>query len=182
MSSTDTPSDAEDGMARTWLARTMVSMAVGALVLTGCSGGDDTSSSEPVVTTDTATDVPTGDGDVGIFDATECADAVAAWSSAAASAGAALSGGDDLGSSLDQLQAFAESAPEEIREDLTIVYQAYGEFAAALEASGYDPASGAAPTADQIAALEAASEALADADVQGASDRVGAWFQENCPA
>lgn len=166
-------------MARTWHGPLIASLMVGALVLTGCSGGDG-SSSEPGAAA-TVTDAPTGGGDVGVFDTAECSNAVAAWSSAAAAAGAAMSGGGDLESSLGQLQAFAEAAPEEIRDDLALVYQAYGEFLAAIEESGYDPASGALPTEEQVAALESASEALADADVQGASDRVSAWFQENCP-
>jgi hypothetical protein len=172
-------------MARTRRVWLMASLVVGALVFTGCSGGSDGSSSEPGAATDTATEPATlapssSGGDAGVFGAAECADAMAAWSSAAAAAGEALSGSGDLGSSLGELQAFAEAAPEEIRDDLTLVYQAYGEFAAALQESGYDPTSGALPTEEQIAALDSASQALSDADVQGASDRVGTWFQENC--
>ncbi|HYJ61536.1 MAG TPA: hypothetical protein VE032_08755 [Actinomycetota bacterium] len=163
-------------MTRTWFVRTLAPVAIAALVLAGC-GGDDTSSAPSAP--DGATDTSTGDG--GIFDTAECAQAVAAWGSAASAAGAAMTAGaGDLESSLSQLQAFAASAPEEIRADLTTVYEAYGAFLAAMQDVGYDPTSGTLPTQEQIAAMEEASQALEGTDVEAASERVSAWFADNC--
>jgi hypothetical protein len=164
-------------MTRTWLIRIVAPLVVGAMLLGAC-GGDDGTTSAADGTTDTATDG--GDDGAGIFDAAECAEAVTAWSSAAAAGVAMGQGAGDMGSSVEQLQAFAASAPEEIRADLTTVYEAYAAFVAALEGSGYDPTSGAIPTEEQIAAIEEASQSLDDAGVQEASDRVSAWFDANC--
>lgn len=164
--------------------RLIAILIVGALTLAACGGGDDSSAaSTPAAgATGVTGGGATGDaGGAGIFGSAECASAVAAWSSAAAAAGLAAAGTpDDLEQSLDQLQAFAETAPEEIRDDLTLVYQAYAEFITALQDAGYDPASGQVPTPDQIAAIEAASQSLDDADVQAASENVSAWFDANC--
>jgi hypothetical protein len=162
--------------------RSLVPVLMVVLFALVACGGDDASASA-----DTVTDAAGGgdggadDGGAGIFDSAECAQAVAAWSQAAQAAGAAMSGtSEDISASVDALQAFAASAPEEIRDDFTTVYEAYAAFIGALEDSGYDPASGAIPTAEQIAAIEAASQSLDDAEVAGASERVTAWFDDNC--
>jgi hypothetical protein len=162
--------------------RSLVPVLMVVLFALVACGGDDASAPA-----DTVTDAAGGgdggadDGGAGIFDSAECAQAVAAWSQAAQAAGAAMSGtSEDISASVDALQAFAASAPEEIRDDFTTVYEAYAAFIGALEDSGYDPASGAIPTAEQIAAIEAASQSLNDAEVAGASERVTAWFDDNC--
>ena len=86
----------------------------------------------------------------------------------------------DLSTSVEQLEAMASKAPEEIRNDLVTVAQGYAAYSQALQDSGYDPSSGEAPPPEVIAALTAASQALDDADFQAASERVSAWFAENC--
>jgi hypothetical protein len=153
------------------LSKLVALLIVGAFVLGACGGGDD----------DTVTP-PAGDGGVGgAFDAAECAQVVAAMSAAAAAVPQAMSGeAGDLSTSLDQLQAFADAAPEEIKDDLLLVYQGYGAFQTAMQEAGYDPSSGEPPSADVIAAMQAASVKLQDADFVAASGRVSAWFQSNC--
>lgn len=162
------------------LSRFVAVLIVGAFVLAACGGGDDTSAASPAAGTGSDTGGDTG-GVAGAFDTAECAQAVAAWSAAAAAVPQAMSGSaGDLDQSLAQLQAFAEAAPEEIRADLMLVYQAYGEFMSAMQDSGYDPSSGEAPSAEAIAAMEAASQKMNDPEVSAASDRVSAWFATNC--
>ena len=146
-------------------------LIVGAFVLAACGGGDDTDAASPA-----AGAVP-GAG----IDAAQCAQVVTAMSAAAAAVPAAMSGGaGDLSTSLDQLKAFAEAAPEEIRADLMTVYEGYGEFMAAMQDAGYDPSSGQAPPPEVIAAMTQASQKLQDPEFKAASDRVQAWFTSNC--
>jgi hypothetical protein len=155
------------------LSRFVAVLIVGAFVLAACGGGDGTDAASPAA--------GDGGGAAGAFDATQCASVVSAMSAAAAAVPAAMSGGAaDLSTSLAQLQAFAEAAPEEIRADLLLVYQGYGDFMAAMQDAGYDPSSGQPPSAEMIAAMQAASQKLSDPEFHAASDRVNAWFAENC--
>lgn len=102
-------------------------------------------------------------------------------SAAVAAVSQAMSGeAGDLSTSLAQLKAFAEAAPEEIRADLMLVYQGYGEFMAATQDAGYDPSSGQPPPPEAAAAMQAATLKLQEADFKAASDRVQAWFASNC--
>jgi hypothetical protein len=158
------------------LSRFVTVVIVGAFVLAACGGGDSTDSVSPAA----------GDGgDVGgvggAFDAAECAQVVAAMSAAAAAIPQVMFGeAGDLSTSVEQMEAFAAAAPEEIRDDLLTVAQAYSTYSAALQGTGYDPSSGEPPPPEVIAALTAASAQLQDADFQAASGRVSAWFAGNC--
>jgi hypothetical protein len=49
-----------------------------------------------------------------------------------------------------------------------------------MKEAGYDPSSGQPPSAEVLAAMQAASVELQDADFVAASARVSAWFQSNC--
>jgi hypothetical protein len=157
-------------------SRFVVVMIVGVFVLAACGGGGGSEVASP------AADVG-GDGGAvgGAFDAAKCAQVVTAMSAAAAAVPQAMSGeAGDLSQSLAQLQAFAEAAPEEIRADLLLIYQGYGEFMAAMQDAGYDPSSGEPPPPEAIAAMQQATTKLQDPDFTAASDRVSAWFAENC--
>jgi hypothetical protein len=88
--------------------------------------------------------------------------------------------GADLEASIEQMQAFAEAAPDEISADLQTIYAAYAEFAAILADADFDPASGQAPPPEVIAALEEASAALDAEEVQAAVARVNAYFEGGC--
>jgi hypothetical protein len=102
-------------------------------------------------------------------------------SAAAKAVPQAMSGApNDLSASLEQLKAFAAAAPEEIRADLMLVYQTYGEFVAAMQASGYDPTSGQTPSPQMIAAMQSAVQKFQDPNVKAASKRVSAWFKTTC--
>ena len=157
-------------------SRFVVLLVIGAVALVACGGGDSTDAPSPAAGNGGA-----GGGVGGALDAAECAQVVAAMSAASAAVPQAMYGeAGDLNTSLDQLKAFAEAAPEEIRDDLLLVYQGYGDFMAAMQDAGYDPSSGEPPSAEVIAAMQAASVKLQSADFVAASDRVSAWFQSNC--
>ncbi|MGZ6545502.1 MAG: hypothetical protein ACXVEI_09350, partial [Actinomycetota bacterium] len=66
------------------------------------------------------------------------------------------------------------------RADLTLVYQGYSDFVKAMQDAGYDPTSSQPPTAQQIAAMEQAAQALQGTDFKAASQRLNDWFKTNC--
>ncbi|MEO8422835.1 MAG: hypothetical protein ABI595_02855 [Actinomycetota bacterium] len=156
-------------------SRFVALLVVGAFVLASCGGGDET---------DTPAPGDGGDGGgaiAGPLDAAECAKVVTAMAAASAAIPQVMSGEvGDLSTSVEQMEAFAATAPEEIRVDLATVAQAYSAYSAALEGSGWDPSSGEAPPPEVVAALTAAGQELQNADFVAASDRVQAWFAENC--
>jgi hypothetical protein len=160
------------------LKRILAVLVFGSLLLAACGGGDDNGDGGDG---GASTGSDGGGIDGGVIGAGECADAVAAMAAAAQAIPAAMSGGSvDLETSIAQLQAFAENAPEEIRDELQIIYAAYGEFAQAMADSGYDPSSGQPPSADAIAALTQASEAINTPEVLAASNTVNAYFEGGC--
>jgi hypothetical protein len=108
-----------------------------------------------------------------------CIAASLAYAKAIAGAGAVLAGqGADLQSDIDQLQNY--SAPDEIKDDLQTIVNAYVTYANAIKDSGYSPGQGV-PTAAQIQALQDASDQLNTDEIQQAGDRVDQYFQSNCP-
>jgi hypothetical protein len=158
------------------LSRFVSVVIVGTFVLAACGGGEGTDVASPP-----AGGAGDGGGVGGTLDAAQCAQVVAAMSAAAAAVPQAMSGeAGDLSASLAQLQSFAEAAPEGIRADLLLIYQGYGDFVAAMQDAGYDPSSGQPPPPEAIAAMQQASLKLQDPDFTSASDRVSAWFAENC--
>lgn len=163
-------------------SRLVALLVVGAFVFAACGGGDDDGgdAADGGVTA-TGGDGGDGGGVGNPFDAAQCAEVITAMAAAAASIPQAMSGElGDLGTSVEQMEAFAEAAPEEIREDLVLVAQGYSAYTEAMAESGYDPASGEAPPPEVIAALTAAGTALQDADFVAASERVNAWFASEC--
>jgi hypothetical protein len=143
----------------------------------GSGGGGGGTQAEPVGD-QPAADQPAGDIDVG-----ECIGAANALASAISAAGQAISGvASGLEESVQTLDAFAESAPEEIAEDLKTVAEGYASVAQAVEEADFDAASGETPSAQEVAAIQAASEALNEQGFRDAVQRVDTWFREECSA
>jgi hypothetical protein len=151
-------------------------LAIASLAFVACGGGDDTGDGGG------GTDGGGGGGAIeGPLDAARCAQIVAAMASAYSGSTAAMTGGSpDLQASVDQLEEFAAAAPEEIRDDMQTIAAAYATMMQSFADAGYDPTSGTPPTPEQIAALQEASGALNGTEFQAASERVGAWFQDEC--
>jgi hypothetical protein len=177
-------------------SRFIALLSVAALSLSACGGDDDddTGASEPAAEEDGGD--ATDDGDdasdsvdeddvedaLDAFTSDECAEAYAAMIAAASAVPESLSGqgDDDLETSLDQLNAFADAAPEEIRDDLRTVYEGYARVVEALQDAGFDPESGEIPDADALAELQAIGEELDNAEFQEAAENVSTWFEEEC--
>ena len=162
---------------------------LGSLLFAACSSSSSDAGSGDTGGGATSTEAPTQSesggsssaGSTGTFDAAQCQQAVTAMAKAGSQVTAAMGGGaGDLQTSLDELKAFADNAPDEIKADMQTVVDGYAAFAQAMADSGYDPASGQAPSADQLAAIQAATASLNTADYQTASKNVSAWFKQNC--
>ena len=166
------------------LRRLVVVLVLGSVVLAACGGGNDEAAPGADTGADGGTAAETGGGaggetGVGTIDAARCAEIAQAMAAAAAAAVPQATDGD-LGSSVEQLEAFAAAAPEEIRDDMQMVAEGYALIAEALEEAGYDPTSGQPPTAEQAAALTAVAEQLDSEEFQAAADRVSAYFEAGC--
>jgi hypothetical protein len=169
---------------------------VGALLLTGCGGGDDDEASDDTPATlqeDTGSEGDddgsgsddggdsgdSGDDGDGPLSAERCSEAAQAMAAAAAAVPGSLTGeGGELEESLEQLEAFADAAPGEIRDDLRLIAEATARLAEALEDAGIEP--GEQPSAEDLQELQEIGEDFDDEELQSASERVNAWFEEEC--
>lgn len=168
-----------------------------AVVIASCGGDADglDSTTAPsddgnVTTTTTAAAPDPDDGDDGAsggldglsstcLEATQgMAAAVNAYSTGMAQAFGGSFDDESLQLTADQLEAMAEAAPDEIKDDLNVIAAQLGEFYTALAESGYEP--GETPDADQIAALSALAESFDNEEFEEASDNINAWFEANC--
>jgi hypothetical protein len=85
---------------------------------------------------------------------------------------------ESLQESAAQLQAMADAAPDEIKDDLDVIATELEGFYTALAESGYEP--GSAPTPEQIAQLSALAEVIDQEAFDEASDNIDEWFEANC--
>jgi hypothetical protein len=109
----------------------------------------------------------------------KCLDASKAMASAASSMSLAMMGGaGSLQQSVDQLNAFAATAPAEIRDDLATVSAGYAKVAKALTDAGYTAGQTLTPAA--LLAFQNASAELSNANFKAASDRLNTWFAKEC--
>lgn len=161
-----------------------------ALVGAGCGGGDDDSSAsdttaiEETTTDETTTDDTTDDdgtettGDFDFADE-DCQSLVAAFLGVSQAFAAAAGGAnDELSEQAEAFSEFADDVPEEIKADVETLAAAYGQYIDVIQDVGLEP--GQVPTAAQAQELQQALESVGTEDVTAASERLGAWTQENC--
>jgi hypothetical protein len=167
-------------MSKTWKLVVVLLVATAALV--SC-GGDDDDDAEASAEVDAEIATDEDLEDLGAFASGECAEASAAFLSAAGGASSAISGTDeDLEQSLDQLEAFADVAPDEIKDDFEVVVDAYAEMVEIFADLDFDPNSGEPPSDETMAALAEVGERFDDGDLQEAQNNITGWFEENCGA
>lgn len=129
---------------------------------------------------DDASDANSG-ADLGVFSAARCAEAVQVYSAAGASAAQAMSGETKaMEASIKQMEEFADGAPRGIREDLQLMSKAYSAYVTGIAESGWNPASGKAPTEEQIEKLDAASRLFQEEDYIAAQENIDKWFGGGC--
>jgi hypothetical protein len=161
------------------------------LVSCGDGGADDTTTtqSNDVEETTTTTAAPEADDDdeggslegfsSTCLEATQgMAAAVSAYSSGMTQAFGGSLDEESLQLAADQLDAMAEAAPDEIKDDFAVIATELGVFYDALVEMGYEP--GATPDADQLAELSALAETFNTDAFEEAGDNINAWFEENC--
>jgi len=167
-----------------------------ALVGAGCGGGDEAAGDETVVT-ETTTDETTTDETTTDDSTTEdtetdtsgstgnltedCLAAVSAFAALAQGVGAAAGGNDeDVDEAAQAFSQYADKAPDEIRDDINVLAEAYGTYIQALKDLGLQP--GDIPSAEQLQQLASASEKLNTPEITAASDHFNAWATANCPS
>lgn len=169
------------------------------LVAAGCGGSneesssaaDETVSTETVATaTETETDMVTDEAET-ITDETETTSTVVTGLTGAcqdlaevsqkfgeAMAAAASGAGSDLEETSKVFDAFADEVPDEVQEHFQALAEAFAVYANALE--GIDLKPGATPSAEQVAKLVQATQALDQEKLSKASAGIDAWVKENC--
>ena len=153
-----------------------------ALVGVGCGGSDDSAATTDTATlTESTTEETTTDdteSSAAGFPSADCLKAVSAFGVLAQAAAAAA--GVDANDSLASFQAFADNAPDEIKDDLQVLASGYAAYIKTLSDLGLKQ--GEVPNADQTAALATASAAFSTSEFQTASDHWNAWLATNCPS
>lgn len=183
------------------MRRLLVVLGVGLLLVGGgCGGGDDdskstddakaassdskTSDDEDATTTtedDSESDGDTsGSGAMAAFTANDCMQAVQAISAAYSSVGLAMAGQTDgIEKTQKEFDDLAKKAPDELRDDLDTLRDAYAEFGRILRESGWKP-DGKMPPKEVVDALEEASNKLDSDEVKAANEHVQSWFDDQC--
>lgn len=90
---------------------------------------------------------------------------------------------EDLELTAGYFQELAANSPDEIRADMQIIADAFGQFFQTLEELEIDfsdPSSFATLDADAVAQLEAASSAVDTPEVNAAVENVQAYFEREC--
>jgi hypothetical protein len=107
-----------------------------------------------------------------------CAQLASLASKVAQSIAPGSNGQIDLGKEADAIEALANAAPGDIKNDFKTFADAYSKFVKALASSGYKP--GSTPTPAQLAKFEAAAQGLNSPKLQAAEQHLNAWGQKNC--
>ena len=170
---------------------TAIALALLALTLVGAGcGGDDESASDTTTLTDTTTDDETTDetttdetttdddsDDSGSLASGECAELVEAGSelSQAFGSGTSSEDFDDVSKFYDDV---VSKAPEEIRDDVQVLADAWGEYAVVL--GDLDIQAGETPDAEALAKLQQALASIDQQEVSAAAERISAWTTANC--
>jgi hypothetical protein len=163
------------------------------LSLAACGGGNDdeeasgdsgapTATSPAAAANSSGTSSSSGGGgaDLGFFASAECRNTTLAMaqamSSFAAPTGSTV-GEDPFAELAASLGAAGDAAPDDIKNDLETLAEAFAGLASAIEdAGGWNPASGQVPPAAVMQAFESFESPAVDA----AGENVGVWFEENC--
>lgn len=172
-------------MMRTWILGVVLVLAFAGA---GCGGsndatsdaaGDDTAIEEPVSTDDASTAEETEtEGSVEGLSG-ECSDLVKASQAFGAAVASSLGTGEgELGETADLFKAFAENAPDELKDDFEMLADVMAGYA--TELADLDIGAGETPSAEQIAKLAEIGQSLSTTEAQEASAAISAWAQENC--
>ena len=174
---------------RRTVTRAILLAALAALLLTAaaCGGDDDESAASTqapaaAATTDSSDAAETTseseeDSDApNAVESEECRELVGLGAKVTEALGGAAGG--DVEDTQEFLDAYADEAPEEIRDDFKVIAEAYGKIAEALER--VDVSSGAQPDPEALAKLQALASELDQPRLEEANENITAWVNENC--
>jgi hypothetical protein len=88
---------------------------------------------------------------------------------------------DEIEKQTKEMDALADKAPSDVRDDLQTIRDAYADCGTIIRDSGWDPKSGKAPPQAVVEKLDEASKKLDSGEVKAAQERVDASFDEECP-
>lgn len=148
-------------------------------LLVACGGAaDDTTTTQPAATTAAPEATTTAPDDNGTPSAM-CLQSSEAMAEAMESYGQAFTGDStDFGLVAEQLDALAEAAPAEVRDDFQALAEELGAFYEAMADFDFTP--GQTPTPEQLAAMQAAMEGVDEERLTAATESIEAWVEENC--
>lgn len=162
------------------------------LVAAGCGGSNEESSAaaEKTVSTETVSTATETETETAADEAETTSTGVTGLTGACrdlaevsqkfgeAMAAAASGTGSDLEATSKVFEAFADEVPDEVREHFQALAEAFAVYADAL--AGIDLKPGATPSAEQVAKLVQATQALDQEKLSKASAGIDAWVKENC--
>ncbi len=163
----------------------LVLLAALALVAAGCGGSDEASSSETTVettteetdteTTEETTDEETTEPDLNAFASEDCLELATIGAKLGEALGA--TGTADPEATAAYFDELVSKAPDEIKDDITVLANAMDEISTALQ--DVDLTSGATQDPETLQKLQELGENLNNAEVQEASTNLEAWATEN---
>jgi hypothetical protein len=175
-------------------------LVVLALTLLGCGGSDSDSDTGTPTTVTATTTAPTASADTtttsqrpattsgsnGDASFANCPELLTWTNDFVAANQAAFAGGTDptgFEYTAEYFQEFASRAPDEIRDDMQVITDAFSGFfdaLAELDVDFTDPSSMASLTPAQIQQLEDAAEMMGTDAVDEAGDNINAFFEREC--
>jgi hypothetical protein len=170
--------------------RAILIAALGALLLTAaaCGGDDDESAADtqaPAAATTDEADTTEGETEGAETEAAEEPDFAGTenckeFQELGAKVSAALggTGADDADATKELLNEFADDGPEEIRDDLRVIADAYSKIADALADLELEP--GETPNAEDALKLQEIAGEIDQAELTEANTNITAWVSENC--
>jgi hypothetical protein len=155
---------------------------VAAVLAAGCGGGgnEKASDTEPAITetTETETEATETEATTNVDDfasSKNCRE----FAELSAKLQNAFSGtGSDLEETKKLLDAYAEKAPEEIRDDFRVIANFWAKMVDALE--GVDLQSGTPPSPEALERLQKVQTEIDQQRLQQASQNISNWVQKNC--
>lgn len=141
--------------------------------VTETSASTEETSTEATSTEETSTEADDLSGLTG-----ECKDLAEAGQAFGAAIANSGGGGEDLDATAAAYKAFAEQAPDELKDDFEVLAELMADYANAL--GDIDLQSGETPTPAQLAKLAALGQSLSTEKAQKASTAISTWAEENC--
>jgi hypothetical protein len=159
--------------------RTRVVLLVAVLLVVPLACGDDDDADGGDVAAEADTGSADVDADVALG-SEECREALEAMGKAVAGSPAPGADLDDIEQAYENFGRYADAAPDEIRDEMQLLAEAFREVGEVLADLDYDPASGETPSEEDQERLAEIGSRYQDEEFVEASERVNEWFEDEC--